>query len=312
VIIDSHVNLASDRVIPASFIQAQADNAYHRMAAQLGPVSRDRIAERFFALYRDHDGDRLISEMDDAGIARAFLVAPDFSHVAPDATDPRELAELHHRVCRRHEGRLGVFFGVDARSGEEGLALFERGITEYGFAGLKIYPLNGHSPSDRRLYPFYEVCAQHRKPVLSHTGPGWGPLDFTFGRPLLIDEAARDFPAVDFILGHGGVTHVEEAIYLCAHRPNVHMDISQFHATLSADGWQAHLNRLFRLGLNHKILFGTCWPAFRASTSLKALVKALVEGPDAFAGVKASHRQLILSRNVLRLVGEDVPKEAMT
>ena len=302
-IVDAHVTLGSERVIPPRFIAEQAANVHHRLTCHGQRVDADRVRRRVRALYDDPDGDRLVAEMDAAGVDRAFLVAADFSWVTDDAPDPADLAAEHYRVCKRHPDRFRVFWGVDPRAGAEGVALFERCVREYGFAGMKVYPLNGFSPSDRRLYPYYEVCAAVGLPVLTHTGPGWAPLDFSFGVPLLVDRAARDFPGVAFILGHGGVTHVEEASYLCAHRPNVHLDISQFPAVLSADGWQAHLNALFRSGISHKILFGTCWPSFRLSASLPALVKEFREGTAVFDGVRSADRALIMAGNIQRLVG---------
>ncbi|MEV8633629.1 amidohydrolase family protein [Streptosporangium sp. NPDC051023] len=303
-IIDAHVNLATDLAIPRLFLEEQAANIYHRLASFGQSVKPERIADRLFSLHQDHDGDRLVAEMDAAGVEQAFLVAPDFSHVADVALSPPELAELHYKVTRRHPGRFRVFWGVDPRSGPDGVALFERCVEEYGFAGLKLYPPAGYSPSDRRLYPYYELCAGRGIPVLSHTGPGWGPLDFTYGQPLMLDEATRDFPRVNFILGHGGVTHVEESAYMCLHRPNVFLDISQFPGVLSSDGWQAHLNRLFQLSINHKILFGTCWPSFRMSASLESLTKEFREGTTVFAGVRQSHRRLIMAETIRRLAGD--------
>jgi uncharacterized protein len=148
-------------------------------------------------------------------------VAADYSHAARCALAPPELAALHHRVSLRHPGRFSVFWGVDPRSGQDGLDLFEKWVRQYGFAGLKLYLLCGYSPGDPRLYPYFERCAAWGPQVLSHTGPGWGPLDFFYGQPLLLDAAARDFPAVNFILGHGCDPHTCEAAHLCAHRPNV-------------------------------------------------------------------------------------------
>ncbi|MFF4414513.1 amidohydrolase family protein [Streptosporangium sp. NPDC001559] len=304
-VVDAHVNLATDLAVPRRFLEEQAANVHHRLVSYGQPVKLGRITDRLLALYQDHDGDRLVAEMDAAGVDQAFLVAPDFSHVADGILSPPELAELHHKVSQRHPGRFRVFWGVDPRSGPDGIALFERCLDEYGFAGLKLYPPAGYSPSDRRLYPYYEVCAHRGVPVLSHTGPGWGPLDFVHGQPLMIDEAARDFPGVNFILGHGGVTHVEESTYLCLHRPNVFLDISQFPGVLSSDGWQAHLNRLFHLGVNHKILFGTCWPSFRMSVSLDSLTREFREGTTVFSGVRQSHRRLIMAGTIRRLVGDD-------
>ncbi|MEV0328782.1 amidohydrolase family protein [Micromonospora echinospora] len=304
-IVDGHVVLASDRVIPREYLEEQAANVHHRLAAHGRDVDRAAITERLLAIHSDHDGDRLVAELDAAGVAGAFLVAADFSHVSPRATPPDELARLHDRVCRRHPGRFRVFWGVDPRAGAAGPEEFERTVTEYGFAGLKLYPPAGYSPSDRRLYPYYEICAARGLPVLTHTGPGWAPLDFTYGPPLLVDQAARDFPQVNFVLGHGGVTHVEEASYLCAHRPNVHLDISQFPSMLSADGWVAHLNRLFRSGINHKIVFGTCWPSYRMSTTLPAVLAAFTSD-GVFSGVRPSHQRMIMGETLVRLAGDPV------
>ncbi|GHF52382.1 amidohydrolase [Streptomyces mashuensis] len=302
-LVDAQVNLASELAIPRAFIEHQAVNAHHRLAAYGHPVRRERMVEQTLALYQDDDGDRLVEEMDAAGVRQAFLLAADFSHAARCALSPPELAALHDRVNRRHPGRFHVFWGVDPRAGQDGVDLFEKCVADYGFAGLKLYPLCGYSPSDPRLYPYFEICAERGLPVISHTGPGWGPLDFSYGEPLLVDRAARDFPGVNFVLGHGGVTHVDEATYLCAHRPNVYLDISQFHGVLSADGWQAHLNRLFLMGIEHKILFGTCWPSYRMSHSLAGLVRDFAPGSPVFAGVRESARRMVMGGNALRLVG---------
>ncbi|MFD8936312.1 amidohydrolase family protein [Streptomyces sp. NPDC059578] len=302
-IIDAQVQLGSELAVPRAFLEYQAANVHHRLTSYGHRVPPARTLDHVLALHQDDNADKLVAEMDEAGVDQAFLVVPDFSRVAQCRLTRPELADLHDRVARRHPGRFHVFWGVDPRAGQDGVDLFERCVNEYGFAGLKLYPLCGYSPSDRRLDPYFEICAQFGLPVLTHTGPGWGPLDFSLGSPLLLDRATRDFPRVDFILGHGGVTHVDEATYLCAHRPNVHLDISQFHSVLAADGWQAHLNRLFHQGICHKILFGTCWPSYRISESLGGLVSAFAPGSPAVAGLREADRRLVMSGNALRLVG---------
>lgn len=302
-IIDAQTYLASELVVPRAFLEYQAANAVQRMAAYGHRIGVDRMTDQLLALHQDDDGDRLVAELDAAGVDQAYLLAADYSQAAKCALSPPEMAELHARVLRRHPGRFHVFWGVDPRSGRDGVELFEHCVTEYGFAGLKLYPLCGYSPSDRGLYPYFEICAERGLPVLSHTGPGWGPLDFTFGDPLLIDRAAHDFPGVDFILGHGGVSNVDVATYLCGHRPNMYLDVSQFHATLSSDGWQKHLNRLFRCGIDHKILFGTCWPSYRMTHSLTELLADFAPDGAVFDGVAAPARRLIMGGTAARLVG---------
>ncbi|MFC9930698.1 amidohydrolase family protein [Streptomyces sp. NPDC127190] len=311
-IIDAHVNLGSDLAIPPEYIKEQAENAYHRLSTMGQPVKRDRIYERVHAQYQDHDADRLVKEMDAAGVDESVLIVPDFTHVADAKLTPVELAELHAGILRRHPGRFRVLWGVDPRAGDEGVALFERCVDELGFQGMKLYPLAGYSPSDRRLYPYYEICAARGLPVLSHTGPGWQALDFTYGQPLLLDQASRDFPGVNFIMGHGAVTHVEEAMYLCGYRPNMYVDVSGFVSVLDPDGWQHHLNRVFKLGLNHKIVFGSSWPAFRLSATLAQVVGEFREGSTVFAGIKRSQRKMIMGGTIERLLtGDRLPAGRM-
>lgn len=303
-IIDAHINVASTLTIPEEFIEGQASNAFARLDAMGQPVSRARIRDRVFSYYQDDYADRLVAEMDGAGIDSAVLLAPDFTHVATCRLDPPGLAAHHAAIVERHPGRFTVFWGIDPRNGDDGIALFERGIDEYGFRGLKLYPLCGYSPSDQALYPYYEICAARGLPVLCHTGPGWQALEFSFGRPLLIDLAARDFPGVDFILAHGGVTHIDESTYLCGFRPNVYIDISGFVAVIHPEGWERHLNDLFRLGINHKIVFGTSWPAFKMSTSLKKIVDAFGDDAAVLDGVKQSQRNMIMAGNMTRILGK--------
>lgn len=302
-VVDGHINLASDRAIPSQFIEQQAENAASRMSLLGGRgISHERIRHRLLSLYQDHDGDALVAEMDAAGIAQAVLVAPDYSHVADCSLDRPAIAEQHDRVRRRHPGRFLVFWGVDPRSGPAGLELFERCVTRYGFEGLKVYPVNGYSPSDPGLYPYYELCRQRGLPVLSHTGPSWQALEFRYGQPLLVDRAARDFPEVDFILGHGGVRQVEECVDLCVHRPNVYLDIAGAQGVTHPDGWLSRLNRLFRLGVNHKIIYGSDWSAHRMSTTLASMRRHFANGQPVFDGVKPSHQRMIMHANLLRLV----------
>lgn len=305
VIVDAHINVASTYTIPPEFIDVQAANAFARLEAMGQSVRKERVFDRVHALYQDDHGDRLVSEMDGAGVRSAVLLAPDFTHVTKCRLSPPELAAHHAEIRRRHPGRFEVLMGVDPRNGDDGVALFEKCVDEYGFRGVKLYPLCGYTASDRRLYPYYEICAARGLTVLCHTGPGWQPLDFSFGQPLLLDGAAKDFPAVNFILAHGGVTHVEEATYMCAFRPNVFLDVSGFVAVLHPDGWNRHLNEVFRRGINHKIIFGTSWPAFKMSTSMKAIVTEVSEGPVVFDGIKGKDRRLILGGNISRLMNGD-------
>lgn len=299
---DGHCHVASTRFIPQAFVEDVAGNVHSRLSARGAAPSVARIARGYADQHQDHLADGLVAEMDAAGIARAVLLVPDFSLRMPGSTPPAEAARLHHEIRQRHPGRFWVYIGVDPRRGPEGVRAFERMVDEYALDGVKLYPPCGYSPSDPGLYPYYEICAALSLPVFVHTGPTAASLDYEPADPIRIDRAARDFPQVDFVLGHAGLTHVDTGGYLAAYRPNVYLDIGGFASTPTLRDWPEHLNRLFRTGINHKIIFGTDWPLGRMGGGLKRLTDEILHGPTVFSGVSRADRRLILGDNLLRVL----------
>jgi hypothetical protein len=265
----------------------------------------DRILAMVEEQHQDHHADRLVKEMDAAGVARAVLLIVDFGLVMESPATPEEMAVAHDAIRKRHPGRFHVFMGVDPRRGREGVELFERTVGEFGFEGLKLYPPCGFSPSDPALDPYYEICRDRGLPVFLHTGPTVRALDFQPAQPIEVDSAARRFPGVNFILGHGGVSHVPTCAYLAQYRENVYIDIGGFAGGLYVDTWQRHLHDLFRLNLNHKIVFGTDWPLNRMSGGLERLLTPFHAPDGLFSGVRARERKLVLAGNINRLLGID-------
>jgi predicted TIM-barrel fold metal-dependent hydrolase len=302
IVYDGHCHVASTELIPHGFTHDVAGNVTARLTAMGLPAETDRIAARYAQEMGDHLADRLIVEMDAAGVDRSVLLYPDFGLTIHGAPAPPEMAARHREIIRRHPGRFWGFLGVDPRRGEDGVAEFSQALDAGGIDGIKLYPPCGYSPSDRRLYPYYEICAARRMPVFVHTGPSARRLDNRSARPVLVDSAARDFPTVPFILGHAGLTHVGSAAELAAARFNVYLDIGGFGSTPTLPDWKTHLNRLFRLGVNHKIVFGTDWPLGRRAGGLKRLVREVVDGPVVLAGVGRRETAMLLHENLLRVL----------
>ena len=306
-VVDAHCHVSSNRYIPRRFLEGIAENMAAEFAARGQSMPAERILVMVQEQHQDHQADRLVKEMDNAGIARAVLLIVDFGLVMESASTPAELAAAHDAIRRRHPGRFHVFMGIDPRRGREGAELFEKTVTEYGFEGLKLYPPCGFSPSDPILDPYYEICRDRKLPVFLHTGPTVRTLDFRIAHPLEIDGAARRFPGVNFILGHGGVSHVPTSAYLAQYRENVYLDIGGFAGGRYPDGWESHLRNLFRLNLNHKILFGTDWPLNRMSGGLARLLTPFRAPDGLFAGLRSRERALVMAGNICRLLGADRP-----
>lgn len=304
-IIDGHCHLSSSRCVPEAFYRGVAANTATKIRYQGVPADPDSISAMMIAQSEDHEGDALIEHMDQAGIEQTVLLAPDFTYAMESAFSIQQIAEQHRQVLQKHPGRFRVLMGVDPRWGAEGVALFEKSIKEFGFHGLKIYPPCGYSPSDESLYPFYELCEQYELPVLLHTGPTSPTLRFSLAAPELIDKAAFDFPNVNFILAHAGANNVEQGRLMCLYRPNVYLDISGFPSSTSPGGWRRSLHELFRAGINHKVIFGSDWPAFYMREGLAAMVKDLFAEDGPLQGLNNKDLAAIMRGNIARLLRLD-------
>ena len=309
-IVDSHCHIASEEYYPNSFIQGSVLNMLQALTAQGVPATAKGLSGMFLQTLQDPHCDTLVAEMAEAGISKSILLIADFSYALRDCRiTVEESFKKHREVLARHPGKLEVFGGVDPRWGKDGLDLFERSLVEFGFRGFKIYPPCGFSPSDPALFPYYELCAYHQVPVVLHQGPTSPALAFDVTNPFLLDEAARRFPNVNFILAHGSVSFIEECAMMCRYRPNVYMDLSGFQ-TFMGDRMVAGLRKAVMQGLNHKVLFGTDWPVFRLQGSQRNFVDTLIGEEGALSETSETEKNLILHGNLERLLMEKVDAAA--
>lgn len=313
-IIDAHAHIASEDFIPRSFVDGSIDNLLAAMLARGMPLPRAKVSRMFERKMQDPLCDTLVAEMDEAGINTSILLAADFSYVLKDSRlTAEEALRRHYQVKQRHPGRLEVFAGIDPRWGKDGVDLFERSLRDWGVRGLKLYPPCGFSPSDPALDPFYELCAAYRVPALVHIGPTSPVLGFATTAPFLLDEAARRFKNVTFILAHGAVSFTEECAMLCNFRPNVFLDLSAFQGAICPGGGPAAVKTAVSRGINHKILFGTDWPVFRMQADQKTYVEAVVTDGGPLATVPERDRDLILCGNIERILSDHrVPEQSVT
>jgi predicted TIM-barrel fold metal-dependent hydrolase len=262
-IIDCHCHIASEKVLPSKFFDGWSET----ISAGLGYASKSdqehRVRHLLRALNEDPQCTKLLEEMDLAGIDLAVLLVIDFGIVYKNLSLSIEELHLEHKKIIDRSDRFIAFSSVDPRRGREGLELFERAVTDWGFRGLKVYSPCGFSPSDRRMFPFYEICSQRRLPVLTHVGPSSSSLSFKRSNPLGVDDAALNFPKVNFILGHAGVTLYREAGLMAQYRPNIYLDLSGFQGELGQGQFKKILKEHLSKKLVRKLLFGTDWPIHR-------------------------------------------------
>jgi uncharacterized protein len=105
-----------------------------------------------------------------------------------------------------------------------------RAVTELKLRGLKILaPALERRIDARELYPLWEVVESLGVPVLIHFGMlgagggiSWNERD----NPGALEQVARDFPTIQFVVPHFGIQYVKELLFLCWACENVNVDTS--------------------------------------------------------------------------------------
>jgi predicted TIM-barrel fold metal-dependent hydrolase len=191
-----------------------------------------------------------------------------------------------------------AFASVDPMRGREAAESAQRLIAS-GVRGFKLHPpLQQFRPNDRAVYPFYEVIAAAKLPVIFHTGhsgigtgmPGGGGIRLKYGNPMDMDDVAVDFPDMPLILAHPSFPWQDEAISICLHKPHVYIDLSGWSPKYFSPILIQYANTL----LKHKMLFGSDFPLIKPDRWMADFEKI---------GIRDDVRALILKENAVRLLG---------
>lgn len=135
---------------------------------------------------------------------------------------------------------------------------FRRYVDELGMRVLKLMPSYGFFHlGDPRMWRIYELAEERRVPVLIHVGSSTFPgTRQRFCDPDDIQDVAREFPELPFVLAHAGRGwQYDQCAFLAEHEPNVYLDLTGLPPARLLD----LLPRLPRIA--DRCVFGTDWPA---------------------------------------------------
>jgi predicted TIM-barrel fold metal-dependent hydrolase len=190
-----------------------------------------------------------------------------------------------------------AFASVDPMRGPEAVKEARRLIATGGFRGFKLHPpLQQFHANDKAAYPFYEVVAAAKLPVIFHTGhsgigtgmPGGGGVRLKYGNPMDIDDVAVDFPDMPIIMAHPSFPWQDEAISVCLHKPQVYIDLSGWSPKYFSPILIQYANTL----LKKKMLFGSDYPLITPDRWMSDF---------AAIAIRDEVRPLILKENAARL-----------
>jgi predicted TIM-barrel fold metal-dependent hydrolase len=191
------------------------------------------------------------------------------------------------------------FASIDPHKGKLGAREARDLIENFGVRGFKFHHImQDIDPADRTGYPIYEVIAEYGLPTIFHTGHsgmgtgmrGGGGVRLKYGRPMLVDDVAVDFPDMKIILAHPSWPWVDESLSMALHKDNVFIDLSGW----SPKYFQPQIIQYANGQLAKKMMFGSDFPLIHPVKWLEAARQA---------GFKDEVLPGIMKDNAVRVLG---------
>lgn len=183
--------------------------------------------------------------------------------VTPGRPSTRRVVE-----ATRDHPHLVVVAGLDYETFTPGHLDELRDYVQDGrLRGLKLYPgYQPFYPGDPKWEPAYAFAAEHRIPVMIHSGDTYlrqGKLKYA--HPIHVDEVAVDHPEVTFVICHIGNPWIRDCMEVVYKNPNVYCDISGLTLGDFDDRFEkfmrTQLQDMLLYGVEPtNVLFGTDWP----------------------------------------------------
>lgn len=210
---------------------------------------------------------------------------------------------------RKHPDKLVGFAGVDPTAPAEAMTEMREAQDRLGLKGVTISPAGqDFHPADSRAMQVFAEAARLKMPVLIHQGTHFTVASkMEYARPSLLDEVAREFPALKLIIAHMGYPWIDECIVMLGKHPNVFADISG----LLHRPWQAFNSLLtaYQYGVIDKLLFGSDFPFTSAASAIEALysINQFTLGTN-LPTVPRQYLRGIVERDALALLGIAAPE----
>ena len=211
-----------------------------------------QTAEAFAALYTKHD-------------VRAPLIGWHPSTVKEGSRNSNE--HVIDLAARFPDAFPGVLGSLDIHADDlNAVARYAQDLARNAkVLGFKFHPPDqGFYPTERKLYPIWDVLQASGKPVMFHVGftvlgantEGGSGIALDYGRPVYLDTLARDFPRMRIIAAHPGWPWEQELVGVVTHKKNLFVDTSGYLAEQLPEIFLKAIGGR----LQDKALFGTDFP----------------------------------------------------
>ena len=199
----------------------------------------------------------------------------------------------------RNNDVLIPFGSVDPLTGAAAITRARMLVADHGVRGFKFHPtVQNFDPSSQEFWPLWAALEELGFPAIFHTGqtgigsglPGGYGMRLRLSNPMLLDDVAAAFPALQIVLAHPSVPWQEEGLAVATHKANVWIDLSGWSPKYFAPALVRQANSI----LQDKVLFGSDFPLLTPDRWLKDFAEL---------EIKDEVRPKILKENAVRLLG---------
>jgi predicted TIM-barrel fold metal-dependent hydrolase len=308
-IIDAHCHIFNIDWYPDAWWIGLAKSIAPVVKKEIGlELTPQQIVEKIFSTVMDPTGEKLINEMNRAGIDISVICPQDFGLALGESkVSIEEQNQFHAEFQNKYPKRILGFAGVDPRR-PNAEKLIRRCFEEWNLSGLKLNPSSGFFANSKETYKLLDIANEFKKPVLIHTGQMVHPLRSKYCDPLYLDDVCVDYPDLWIQAAHMGFGWRYELFHMGSCKSNLTVDISGWQV-MAKENYYEFCSSL-RLCLDEftpeRVLFGTDNPMLRAALPDKKWINMLKRLPNkAPEGIKFTQEEvdLLLGGNAQRIFG---------
>ena len=174
-------------------------------------------------------------------------------------------ASIEHtaQLTKKYPQKFIPWCRINPRKGTAGIAQLEHAVNELGIKGLEVSTFRDELYANDKLYfPLYAKCEELNLPVRIYCTMNYASdKAMDLGRPIYIDDVARNFPQLVIIAGLGGWPWVPELVGLARRHSNVYIDFAAHRPKYLATPGSG-FEMLLQFGntlLQDRILFASSW-----------------------------------------------------
>ncbi|MHC4555870.1 MAG: amidohydrolase family protein [Planctomycetota bacterium] len=174
-----------------------------------------------------------------------------------------------------------------------------------GLKGIVLYcSASGFHPVHSRAMRLYESAQELGFPIFFHNTANIPRADtvLEYAQPYLLDEVAREFAALNIVIGNMGMPFVEQTLSMVSRHKNVYADLTIQPSNI----WQTYnmVVAAHEHGVMDKLLFGSGFPSGNAGQCIETLLgfNMLLADTNLPTVPRGSIRNVI-ERDTLELLG---------